>query len=140
MIKTTTYHSKNSPLNAVSFFIFLIFITSIAYLYINGRGDEMTEYSDKQELYDEYEELPIEEEPIQEKKIVIGKQLLIIIQLIICGTALLFMLVIKLIGGDFCNGIINWYEKNYYDSIYMSGENNNLSIFGTSNNSSESSK
>lgn len=61
----------------------------------------MTEYSDKQELYDEYEELPTEEESIQEKKIVIGKQLLIIIQLIICGIALLFMLVIKLIGGDF---------------------------------------
>ena len=100
----------------------------------------MTEYSDKQELYDEYEELPTEEEPIQEKKIVIGKQLLIIIQLIICGIALLFMLVIKLIGGDFCNGIINWYEKNYYDSIYISGESNNLSIFGTSNDSSENSK
>lgn len=31
----------------------------------------MTEYSDKQELYDEYEELPTEEESIQEKKIVI---------------------------------------------------------------------
>ena len=100
----------------------------------------MTEYSDKQELYDEYEELPTEEESIQEKKIVIGKQQLIIIQLIICGIALLFMLVIKLIGGDFCNGIINWYEKNYYDSIYISGENNNLSIFGASNNSSENSK
>lgn len=100
----------------------------------------MTEYSDKQESYDEYEELPFDEETTHDKKLIIGKQLLIIIQLIICGIALLFMLVIKLIGGDFCNGIINWYEQNYYDSIYISGDGNNLSIFGTNNDFSESSK
>lgn len=101
----------------------------------------MTNYSDEQELYEEYDdELPLDEEKIPEKKAVIGKQLLIIIQLIVCGIALLFMLIIKLIGGDFCNGIINWYEKNYYDSISISSENNNLSIFGIGNNTSESSK
>lgn len=97
----------------------------------------MTEYSNEQEIYDE---LPLDEETIPEKKIVIGKQLLIIIQLIICGIALLFMLIIKLIGGDFCNGIINWYEENYYDSINISGDSNNLSIFGTTNDNVESSK
>lgn len=101
----------------------------------------MTNYSDEQERYEEYDdELPLDEEKAPEKKAVIGKQLLVIIQLIVCGIALLFMLMMKLIGGDFCNGIINWYEKNYYDSISISGENNNLSIFDIGNNTSESSK
>lgn len=99
----------------------------------------MIDYADEQELYEDYDEIPQDEEVIPKKKVTIGKQLLIIIQLIICGFALLFMVVIKLIGGDFCNGIINWYESKYYDSVYISDNSNNLSIFGINNNSTEKS-
>lgn len=98
----------------------------------------MIDYADEQESYEDYNEIPQDEEVIPKKKITIGKQLLIIIQLIICGIALLFMVVIRLIGGDFCNEIINWYESKYYDSIYISDNSNNLSIFGINNSAEES--
>ena len=99
----------------------------------------MIDYADEQELYEDYDEIPQDEENIPKKKIAIGKQLLIIIQLILCGIALLFMVVMKLIGGDFCNGIIDWYESKYYDSVYTSQDGNNLSIFGINNDSTEKS-
>ncbi len=95
----------------------------------------MTAYDNEQENYEDYDELPQDEEAVPKRKITIGKQLLIIIQLIVCGIALLFMVIMKLIGGDFCNGIINWYEENYYDSVYTSDSGNNLSIFGINNSS-----
>lgn len=99
----------------------------------------MTAYDNEQENYEDYDELPQDEEVTPKRKITIGKQLLIIIQLIVCGIALLFMVIMKLIGGDFCNGIINWYEKNYYDSVYTSDSGNNLSIFGISGSSASES-
>ncbi len=86
-------------------------------------------------------EIPQDEEYVPKKKIVIGKQLLLIIQLIVCGAALLFMVLMKLINTGFCRDILSWYETNYYDSIYTSEDGkNNLSIFGGGDRRSESSK
>lgn len=138
-VRISAYNKTHGKQFVVSFSFIFIFCFQTAYLYKNGRGDKMIDYADEQELYEDYDEIPQDEEFTPKKKITIGKQLLIIIQLIICGIALLFMLVMKLIGGDFCNGIINWYEIKYYDSVYISDSNNNLSIFGINNNSAEES-
>lgn len=97
----------------------------------------MNEHIDEEDVLYENDEIPQDEEFVPRKKIVIGKQLLLIIQLIICGLALLFMVIIKLIGGSFCENILSWYETKYYDSIYPSEDGkNNISIFGF--NSSQS--
>lgn len=99
----------------------------------------MKEYKSNELAVYEDDEIPQDEEFRPQKRIVIGKQLLIIIQLVISGIALLFMVVIKLIGGDFCSSIINWYETNYYDSIYTSEDGkNDLSIFGVTQNENKS--
>lgn len=97
----------------------------------------MRDYENEEDFSYESDEIPQDEEFIPRRKVVIGKQLLLIIQLILCGIALLFMVIIKLIGGDFCEGILSWYETNYYDSIYTSEDGkNSLSIFGVNNSES----
>ncbi len=104
----------------------------------------MRDYENEESYPYANDEIPQDEEFVPKKKIVIGKQLLLIIQLIICGFALLFMVVMKLIGTGFCQDILSWYETNYYDSIYTSNDGkNDLSIFGigsSENKQSESSK
>lgn len=81
--------------------------------------------------YEFYDDDKNNDEYIQskkDKKVKIGSQLLIIIQLIICTLLLISAFVIKTIGGSLYAQVGTWFYDNYNNSVFTDTKNNILSF------------
>lgn len=81
--------------------------------------------NDSDEQYDPalWEDEPKQQQPTQEKKTrYLGTQLLLIIQIVLCGLVLLVTLGLKLIGGDWYEGFRSWYQTEVNKSIIASDD------------------
>lgn len=64
----------------------------------------------------------------KDKKVKVGSQLLIIIQLIICTLLLISAFVIKTIGGSLYAQVGTWFYDNYNNSVFTDTKNNVFSF------------